>query len=61
MIHGIWIRADRVGAMKVKFDALRQNVRQQNVAQMRRLSNRPANVVRDVKRVCVLSNYQTDF
>lgn len=56
MIHGTWIYADRVGAMKVKFVAHRQNVRQQNVVQMRRSSNRPVNVVHDVKKVCVLSN-----
>lgn len=51
MTHGIWILADRVVVMKVKFDVRKQNAQRLNVARMKRLLNQMVNVVQNVKKV----------
>lgn len=52
MIRGIWIRADPVDVMKVKFGVHKPNAQRPNVVQMKRLLSQPANAVDVVKRVC---------
>lgn len=51
MIRGIWIRADPVDVMKVKFGVHKPNAQRPNVVQMKRLLSQPANAVDVVKRV----------